>query len=55
MITVWYLHKMEEEFHLSVYKAALETDEVTSIVCGKTIGNIKMLLTFGIHKGGKRQ
>ena len=55
MITVWYLYKMEEEFHLSVYKAALETDEVTSIVCGKTIGNIKMLLTFGIHKGGKRQ
>lgn len=42
---------MEEECHLFVYKAALESDEVTSIVCDKTIGNIKMCLTFQIHKG----
>ena len=48
-----YLHKMEEEFHLSVYKPALESDEVTSIVCDKTIRNIKMLLNFWIHKGKK--
>ena len=44
---------MEEEFHLSVYKPALESDEVTSIVCDKTIRNIKMLLNFWIHKKKK--
>lgn len=49
-----YLHKMEEEFHLSVYKAALESDEVTSILCDKTIRNIKMHLNFWIHKKKKR-
>lgn len=48
-----YLHKMEEEFHLSVYKAALESDEVTSILCDKTIRNIKMHLNFWIHKKKK--
>lgn len=46
---------MEEEFHLSVFKAALESDEVTSIVCDKTIRNIKMHLDFWIHKKKKKQ
>ena len=44
---------MEEEFHLSVYKAALESDEVTSILCDKTIRNTKMHLNFWIHKKKK--
>lgn len=54
-ITIWYLHKTEEEFHWSVSEAALESAKVTSIVCHKTTGDIKKRLHFWIHEKKKNK